>query len=77
MTPDQRERLERTRFAILSAARASGAVLMLIGLWIWHGDIVREGGFPAVGGPLFLLGFAESLILPQILVRKWRSPRQR
>ena len=76
MTRDEQERLERTRFAVLSAARASGAVLMLIGLWIWHGNIVREGGFPALGGPLFLLGFVESLILPQILARKWRSPRQ-
>lgn len=76
MTRDEKERLERSRFAVLSAARASGAVLMLLGLWIWHGDIVREGGFVALGGPLFILGFLESLILPQILVRKWRSPRQ-
>jgi len=49
---------------------------MLVGLWIWHGDIVREGGFIALGGPLFVLGFVESLILPQILARKWRSPRE-
>lgn len=76
MTRDERERLERTRFAILSAARASGAILMLIGLWIWHGDIVELDGSPLLGGGLFLLGFFESLILPQILVRKWRSPRQ-
>ena len=76
MTREEQERLERSRFAVLSAARASGAVLMLIGLWIWHGDIVREGGFIELGGPLFILGFVESLILPQILARKWRSPRQ-
>jgi len=76
MTRDEQERLERSRFAILSAARASGAVVMLIGLWIWHGNILREGGFVALGGPLFVLGFFQSLILPQILARKWRSPRQ-
>jgi len=76
MTREEQDRLERTRFALLSAARASGAILMLIGLWIWHGDIIREGGFAAIGGPLFILGFAESLILPQILARKWRSPPQ-
>jgi hypothetical protein len=76
MTREEKERLERTRFAVLSAARASGAVLMLIGLWIWHGDIVRDGGFVALGGPIFILGFVESLILPQILARKWRSPRE-
>ncbi len=76
MTRDDEEQLARTRFAVLSAARASGAVLMLIGLWIWHGDIVRQGGFIEIGGPLFILGFVESLILPQILARKWRSPRE-
>jgi hypothetical protein len=76
MTREEQDRLERTRFVLLSAARASGAILMLIGLWIWHGDIIRDGGFPLLGGPLFVLGFAESLILPQILARKWRSPRQ-
>lgn len=76
MTREEQERLERSRFTLLSAARASGAVLMLIGLWIWHGDIVREGGFVEVGGAIFILGFIESLILPQILARKWRSPRQ-
>lgn len=76
MTPDEQERLERSRFTVLSAARASGVALMLIGLWIWHGDIVRDGGFVQLGGPLFILGFVESLILPQILARKWRSPRE-
>lgn len=76
MRREDEERLERTRFAILSAARASGAVLMLIGLWIWHGNFVRQGGFIALGAPLFFLGFVESLILPQLLARRWRSPRQ-
>jgi hypothetical protein len=74
MTREEEERLERTRFTLLSAARASGALLMLLGLWIWHGDVIREGGYLLVGAPLFVAGFVESLILPQVLARKWRSP---
>ena len=74
MTREDEERLARTRFTLLSAARASGAILMLLGLWIWHGDVIREGGYLALGAPLFVLGFVESLILPQVLTRKWRSP---
>jgi hypothetical protein len=74
VTRDEEERLARSRFAIMSAARASGVALMLIGLWIWHGDIIREGGHVAIGLPLFVLGFLESLVLPQILSRRWRSP---
>jgi hypothetical protein len=47
---------------------------MLIGLWIWHGDIARVGGWPAAGAPLFLLGFVESLLLPKYLAKRWRTP---
>ncbi|HWW65483.1 MAG TPA: hypothetical protein VNZ43_12030 [Sphingomonadaceae bacterium] len=74
MTPEERNRLATVRFTILSALRASGVVLMLIGMWIWHGDIVRTGGWPALGLPIFVVGFAESLLLPRILARRWRSP---
>lgn len=74
MTPDERDQLARTRYAILSAMRASGVLLMLLGLWIWNSDILQEGGWPMVGMPIFAAGFFESLILPQIFARKWRTP---
>jgi len=74
MTPEEREQLARVRYGIITILRASGAVLMLIGLWIWLGDILREGGWPAVGLPLFIAGFFESLVVPQILARQWRTP---
>jgi len=77
MTPAERDRLAATRFTILSAMRASGVVLMLLGLWIWHGDLLRAGGWPAVGMPLFAVGFVESLLLPALLARRWRSPPRR
>ena len=77
MTPEQQEALAKARFGILTMLRASGTILMLLGIWIWLGDILRAGGWPALGLPLFILGFAESLILTQILARRWRTPPQR
>lgn len=74
MTPDEHERLVRTRFTILTMMRASGVLLMVIGLWIWHGDLLRPNGMPIAGAPLFVIGFIESLILPQVFTRKWRTP---
>ena len=74
MTPDDMERLAHTRFAIITAARASGVILMLFGMWIWFGDLLDQGGNAIVGLPLFALGFAESLLLPPYLARKWRTP---
>jgi len=73
MTPAERERLARTRFVILSASRATGAVLMALGLWIGLGDIVRAGGWPALGFGLFAIGFFEGLVLPPVLLRRWRG----
>ena len=74
MTQDEQERLARSRFAMLSAMRAGGVVMMVLGMWIWWGDVVREGGYPPVGFTLFVLGFVDSLILPQVFVRRWRTP---
>ncbi|AGH49133.1 MULTISPECIES: hypothetical protein [Sphingomonadales] len=75
MNRDDAERLARTRYTIISAMRASGALLMVLGMWIWVGDILRAGGLPAAGVPLFAIGFLQSLIVPQILARKWRTPK--
>ncbi len=77
MTGDEADRLTRARFAKLSAVRAAGVVLMLAGLWIWVGNPLRDGGDMPVGFPLFVVGFTASLILPQILARRWRTPRDR
>lgn len=65
----------RRRFAILSAVRALGAVTMLIGLWAWQGDVIRSGGWPELGVPLFILGMLESFVLSEMLARRWRTPR--
>ena len=74
MTRDEEDRLARSRFTMLSAMRAGGVVTMLLGMWIWFGDVVREGGATHIGFPLFVIGFFNSLILPQLFARRWRTP---
>jgi len=76
MTQEDSDKLALTRFAIISAARASGVVFMLFGLWIWYGDLLDTGGNWQVGLPLFVLGMAESMLLPRYLIRQWRTPPQ-
>jgi hypothetical protein len=77
VTRDEQERLARARFTVLSAMRAGGVVMMLLGMWIWWGDVWREGGYPPLGFGLFVIGFVDSLILPQFLLRRWRTPPER
>lgn len=75
MSPEERDALAKSRFTTILATRAGGAVAMLLGLWIWLGDPLRQGGLPAVGVPLFVAGFVLSLVVVPILIRRWRTPR--
>lgn len=72
MTPRQQEDLARQRFIALTLLRFSGVVLMLIGM----ANMVARTVEPAdmIGGIIFIVGFLDSLILPRILIRKWRTP---
>ena len=47
---------------------------MSLAIAIWRSDIFRPGGWPEVGAPLLLLGAIETLFLPRLLARRWRSP---
>ncbi len=73
MTPEDRERLFKSRFQTLQLCRFTGLIVIIIGLWIAFGDILREGGWRVLGIPIFLLGAFELLWLPIILARYWKK----
>jgi hypothetical protein len=64
----------RNRFILINLVRIGGTLVVLLGLLIWESDIVRDGGWPAVGLPLALLGLLASFGGPQWLASKWRTP---
>lgn len=70
----ERDQLARTRFFALAAMRLAGIFLLGFGLAVWRTDLLRPGGWPAVGIPLAILGFLESLLLPKLFASRWRSP---
>jgi hypothetical protein len=72
MTPQEQENLARKRFIALTLLRATGVVLMLIGMGIIASQAVQPSDL--VGGIIFVVGLVDSLILPRILIRKWRTP---
>ncbi len=78
MTSDPRgpadEATWRNRFILLNLTRIGGTVVVLIGLLIWHSDWLRQGGAPAIGLPMALIGLVVSFGGPQYLARKWRTP---
>jgi hypothetical protein len=72
MTPD--EKMWRDRFVMMNLVRIGGTIVVLLGLAIWYGDLLVEGGSMAVGLPLAMGGLVVSFGGPQWLSRKWRTP---
>lgn len=70
MTPEQ-ETKAQYRFLVLNLVRITGAIMLAIGLAV----IAREAfGLPkAVGYALFLVGFADFLLVPYYLAKRWKS----
>lgn len=70
MTPD--EQRARSRFFVIGAVRLAGAITIALAVAVTFG---RFKQVPAeLGYALLLLGVVEFLILPQMLVKRWKSP---
>ncbi len=64
----------RDRFITIHLTRIGGTIIVLVGLYLWHTDKVREGGAIEIGLPMALIGLAISFLGPMYLARKWRTP---
>lgn len=65
--------LARTRWFILSLSRIAGVALVIIGLLVTQGAL----SWPVeVGYTLVLIGIADVFVVPQVLARRWRSPKE-
>lgn len=69
---DDAERLARARFFTIGAVRLAGAVTIALAVAIAFGRISAVP--PPVGYGLLLVGVIEMVLIPQILVKRWKSP---
>lgn len=74
MTPQDDETLWRNRFIAINLVRIGGTVVVLVGLAIWYGDLLVEGGSMAIGLPMALGGLVVSFWAPKWLAARWRTP---
>lgn len=70
MTPEDRS--ARSRFFTIGAVRLAGAVTIALAVAISYGQIDSVPGELAY--VLLALGVIEFLVLPQMLVKRWKSP---
>lgn len=63
----------KQRFMILTMLRLTGVVMALFGLMIIAGkiDVPKLAGYV-----LFVIGLADTMLVPPLLARRWRTPRQ-
>lgn len=68
--PVQDEAVARTRFFIIGLTRLAGAFALMVGILA----VMERIPVPVIAGYLLLIaGAANTLIIPRILARKWRS----
>ncbi|BBC74200.1 conserved hypothetical protein [Altererythrobacter sp. B11] len=66
------EKIARNRWLVISLLRMAGVAVVVIGLLVVSGTIPLP---PAAGYVLLAIGLLDTFLVPQLLARKWRSPR--
>lgn len=63
----------RNRWLILGLSRLAGVGMVITGLLVTQGAIL----WPIeLGYALVLIGIVDVFVVPQVLARRWRSPRE-
>jgi hypothetical protein len=64
--------IARNRWLLINLARIGGVLLTVLGVLVLAGgvELPRMAGWIALA-----LGLPAAFVLPQLLVRRWRSPR--
>ena len=67
------DNVARTRWFVLSLSRLAGVALVITGLLVTQGAV----SWPVqVGYALILIGIVDVFVVPQVLARRWRSPKE-
>jgi hypothetical protein len=65
------EALWKRRFLVFTLVRLAGLAIFFVGVAITFSDWLREGGWPAVGVPIAIIGLIDSVFSPRILKKIW------
>ena len=65
------EALWKRRFLIFTLVRLAGLAIFFLGIAIAFGDLVRQGGAPAIGIPIAIVGLLDTVFSPRILKKIW------
>jgi len=61
------------RLLAYSAVRAAGLAVFFLGIAIIYTDLLREGGWPALGAILIIVGTIDAVFAPMLLKKLWEQ----
>ena len=67
------EELWKKRYLVFTVARLFGLALIVLGVAVGISDVLRPGGWPAVGFAIALMGAIDALLSPRLLKKKWEE----
>jgi len=67
------EDLWRKRFQVFAAVRLFGVATFFAGIAIAFTDLVREGGWPALGAIIAIIGAVDAVFSPRLLKKLWEQ----
>jgi len=65
------ESVWKKRFALFIAARLFGLLTFLAGIVIIYSDLLRPGGWPALGSLVVVMGLIDAIFAPKLLKKHW------
>jgi hypothetical protein len=67
------DELWRRRFSIFMLTRLFGVATFFLGIAIIYTDLLREGGWPAVGAIVVIVGIIDAVFAPKLLRKLWEQ----
>ena len=65
------EAVWKRRFLVFTLVRLAGLAIFFLGIAIMFGDLLRDGGWPAVGAPIAIIGLIDAVFSAKILKKIW------
>ena len=67
------EELWRRRFHLFVLVRLFGLATFIVGVAVIYTDLLRPGGWPAVGAILAVVGALDAVFAPRMLKKLWEQ----
>ena len=67
----------KRRFHVFAAIRLFGLAMFFLGLAIAYSDLLRDGGWPAVGAIVAIVGVIDAVFAPRLLKKQWEREESR